>query len=262
MLVIYIVFGIFGLCVGSFANVLIARMPKSQSVVFPASHCPKCQHKLKAWHNIPLFSYVFLGGKCAFCKCKISIIYPLIELSSAALSVLALYLSANGAEQMDTKMLVSAGFLALCFILLLALSLIDFTHLAVPESLLLFSLAFCLASKYESLEQFFSNSNSPFFICLAFMGGIFLVKSLASAWINRNNQGEIIESMGEADVIIVGIIGALCGVMLGIRAILIAGLIQLIFHLIFRGKKDEIPFVPALSVGLVITLAFKDFLDF
>ncbi len=71
---------VIGLCIGSFLNVVILRALSAESIVFPASKCPKCQTPLKWWHNIPVISYIFLGGKCAFCKEKISIQYPIIEL--------------------------------------------------------------------------------------------------------------------------------------------------------------------------------------
>ena len=78
----YILFlvAVLGLCLGSFYNVVILRSLSNESIVFPPSKCPKCQTSLKPWHNIPVFSYIFLRGKCAFCKEKISIQYPLIEL--------------------------------------------------------------------------------------------------------------------------------------------------------------------------------------
>lgn len=74
---------IIGLCIGSFLNVVILRALSEESIVFPASKCPKCQNKLKWWHNIPVLSYIFLRGKCAFCKEHISIQYPIIELLTA-----------------------------------------------------------------------------------------------------------------------------------------------------------------------------------
>lgn len=76
---------IIGLCLGSFYNVVILRSLSGESLIFPASKCPKCQNKLKPWHNIPVFSYIFLRGKCAFCKEKISIQYPIIELTTMGL---------------------------------------------------------------------------------------------------------------------------------------------------------------------------------
>lgn len=69
-----------GLCIGSFLNVVILRTLSEESIVFPASKCPKCQTPLKWWHNIPVLSYILLRGKCAFCKESISIQYPIIEL--------------------------------------------------------------------------------------------------------------------------------------------------------------------------------------
>lgn len=76
---------IVGLCLGSFYNVVILRTLSNESIVFPPSKCPKCGSRLKPWHNIPVLSYIFLRGKCAFCKEKISIQYPIIELLTMTL---------------------------------------------------------------------------------------------------------------------------------------------------------------------------------
>lgn len=78
-----------GLCIGSFLNVVILRALSEESIVFPPSKCPKCQTPLKWWHNIPVLSYIFLRGKCAFCKQRISIQYPLIELLTAILFLIS-----------------------------------------------------------------------------------------------------------------------------------------------------------------------------
>ena len=87
----YILFWIciLGLCLGSFYNVVILRSLSEESIVFPPSKCPKCNNRLKPWHNIPVLSYIFLGGKCAYCKEKISIQYPIIELITAGLFALS-----------------------------------------------------------------------------------------------------------------------------------------------------------------------------
>ena len=76
---------IIGLCIGSFLNVVILRTVSGESIAFPGSKCPKCQTPLKWYHNIPVFSYIFLRGKCAFCKEHISIQYPIVELITAIL---------------------------------------------------------------------------------------------------------------------------------------------------------------------------------
>ena len=70
---------VFGACIGSFLNVVILRGFSGESIVFPSSKCPVCNNKLKWWMNIPVLSYLFLRGKCYFCKCKISIQYPIVE---------------------------------------------------------------------------------------------------------------------------------------------------------------------------------------
>ena len=85
---IFLIF-IFGLCIGSFFNVLIFRWSKGLSIKNPIfSICPKCGKTIKWYHNIPLISYIFLKGKCAYCKEPISLIYPFVELLTAFLFVL------------------------------------------------------------------------------------------------------------------------------------------------------------------------------
>lgn len=87
ILTLYIAFWIFitGLCIGSFLNVVILRGLSKESIVFPPSKCPKCQHALKWWHNIPLLSYILLRGKCYFCHEKISPQYFVVELLTGLL---------------------------------------------------------------------------------------------------------------------------------------------------------------------------------
>lgn len=74
-----IVVFIFGLLIGSFLNVVIYRVPRKESIVLPASHCPECQTPIKAYDNIPVFGYLLLGGKCRNCKVRISPLYPIVE---------------------------------------------------------------------------------------------------------------------------------------------------------------------------------------
>ena len=78
---------IIGLCIGSFLNVVISRAFSNESIAFPGSKCPSCQKPLKWYHNIPILSYLYLKGKCAFCEEKISIQYPIVELITGILFV-------------------------------------------------------------------------------------------------------------------------------------------------------------------------------
>ena len=77
LLEVYVFF--IGICFGSLLNVIILRIPRNESVILPSSKCPQCGNKLKWFHNIPVFSYIALRGKCGFCSSEISIQYPLIE---------------------------------------------------------------------------------------------------------------------------------------------------------------------------------------
>ncbi|NCP02510.1 MAG: prepilin peptidase, partial [Deltaproteobacteria bacterium] len=82
---------VLGLVVGSFLNVCIYRIPAGLSIVFPPSACPKCHHPIRWFENIPLLSYLFLRGRCARCRTRISLRYPLIEALTGVLFVLVLY---------------------------------------------------------------------------------------------------------------------------------------------------------------------------
>ncbi len=89
MLCVYILAGILGLCVGSFLNVVIYRLPNGMNLSKPGSHCTKCSYSLKWYDNIPVLSYIFLGGKCRKCKSKISPRYMIVEMVNAILWLLA-----------------------------------------------------------------------------------------------------------------------------------------------------------------------------
>ena len=89
---IYIIIFVFGIVLGSFYNVLGYRLPRKESIVFPSSHCPNCKHKLNFLDLIPILSYIFLKGKCRYCKKKISIIYPIIEFLTGILFVLSYHI--------------------------------------------------------------------------------------------------------------------------------------------------------------------------
>ena len=80
-----------GLMLGSFFNVVIWRVPRGESVVFPGSHCPSCSRPIRAWENIPVVSYLFLRGKCAGCGRAISWLYPAVESLTALFSLLLLH---------------------------------------------------------------------------------------------------------------------------------------------------------------------------
>jgi leader peptidase (prepilin peptidase) / N-methyltransferase len=119
---------LFGLALGSFANVLIYRLPRGESMVQPPSHCPSCGRLIGAIENIPVLSWLFLGARCRTCKTLISVRYPLIELSGALLAVLAVKIWGLSYASFAHGML---------FIALLALVIIDLEAWLLPFAITL-----------------------------------------------------------------------------------------------------------------------------
>ncbi|MDR0579835.1 MAG: prepilin peptidase [Campylobacteraceae bacterium] len=224
---------IFGLLFGSFLNVLILRIPKNESIVFPSSHCTHCNTPLRWYHNIPLFSWIFLGGKCAFCKEKISLQYPLVEFITAIL----FFICALKEDGLYTALVTG-----IIFALLFALSLIDLRYKAVPDSLNLSALILALA--YPEIL-------SKLQYALLFAGGFALLRIFISAIIKK-------EAMGEADIIIAAIIGAMLGIPLGLTAIYLSALFALPVFFIVAKRGFELPFIPFLAMGLFVTYLFNE----
>jgi leader peptidase (prepilin peptidase)/N-methyltransferase len=130
---------IFGLCVGSFLNVVIARLPLEKSIVKPSSHCPRCGHILKWYENIPLFSWMVLRGRCSRCKERISFRYPAIELLTGILFGVSAALFEPGWVLVRALLLI--GFL-------IPLSFIDLEHWILPFSLTLPGLLLGLCTSF------------------------------------------------------------------------------------------------------------------
>ncbi|MCZ6540926.1 MAG: prepilin peptidase, partial [Nitrospinae bacterium] len=128
---------LFGLAVGSFANVCIARLPKKQSVVSPPSHCPKCRTPIRAADNIPLISYLLLKGRCRQCGQNISPIYPAIELVTGLLMAAVFYRFGFSWECLIFAIVVPA---------LVIITVIDIEHPIIPDVITLPGIAFGLAA--------------------------------------------------------------------------------------------------------------------
>ena len=125
---------LFGACVGSFLNVYRFRYTKSISIIYPNSFCPKCKKKIPWFFNIPIFSWVWLKGKCDFCKSNISFQYPLIEFLTAILFTLNFFAISHLSSNYLANLI---GFNFFSF-LLIAASLIDLDNLVIPNNLLFF----------------------------------------------------------------------------------------------------------------------------
>ena len=238
---LYIIIFIIGLIFGSFLNMLIHRLPSGVSLFKPlGSTCIHCKHRIK-WHeNIPVFSYLFLKGKCSNCSKPISIVYPLVELTTALVTLL-LYMNYSP----NWELIVTIAL----FYTLIVLSFIDLKYKAVPDYLLI--IAVILTVIVGDLIDI-----------LIFAGGFVLLELVITfyiqnvkAKITKNKDLETQSALGEGDIPIAGVIGGLLGLHLGISAIFMAavlGLLLSIYNLLSK-KEIETPFIPFLSLGLFIT---------
>ncbi|NLQ05762.1 prepilin peptidase [Cylindrospermopsis raciborskii] len=117
---------VLGACVGSFINVVVYRLPRGLSLLWPSSHCPHCLNPLKVYHNLPIVGWLWLRGKCADCQSKISYSYPLVELLTGIIFLIVFWVFQFS--------LLTIGYWVFCS-WLLALSLIDWETMTLPGSL-------------------------------------------------------------------------------------------------------------------------------
>ena len=241
MIVSVIVF-LVGLVFGSFLNVLIYRLPLGISLLKPiGSACPHCNYKIKWYENIPVFSYLFLKGRCSSCSDSISKSYPIVELITA---VVTLMLYSNFWIGWDMIITISL------FYVLIVLSFIDLKYRAVPDYLLI--IVVVLAILVGDIINI-----------LLFTGGFVLLELAITfyiqnikAKITQNKELENQRALGEGDMPIVGVIGGLLGVQLGITAIFLAAVLALLpaIYNLYSKKEIETAFIPFLSLGLLVTL--------
>lgn len=242
MMIIYLIILLIGLVFGSFLNVLIHRLPLSISLVNPVgSACPHCNNGIKWYENIPVFSYLALKGRCSNCSESISIIYPIVEIITA-LVTLTIYLN----------FLLNWELIAIIalFYTLIVLSFIDLKYRAVPDYLLI--IAVILAIVVGDIIS-----------VLIFTGGLLLLELIITFYIQNikakitgNKELETQRALGEGDMPIAGVIGGLLGIQLGVSAIFLAALLALLpaIYNLFSKKEIETAFIPFLSLGLFITL--------
>ena len=254
---------ILGTLIGSFLNVVILRIPKDESVVFVASHCMTCKNSLKPWHNIPIFSWIFLRGKCSFCNTKISAQYPIIEFVSGMIFLVIAY---------KFGLSYPALLIALSFLMLLALSMIDFKYKMVPDSLNLLAMFFAIFGAW-TLEGIFTNFQNA----ILFAGGFTLLRFIMSymltssahrqsnktitPWTKNYHTYPFIEALGEGDIMVAATMGALLGVKLTLVAIFLSALLALPVMLYLLNKSQEeqsVPFVPFLAMATFIVYIFDN----
>lgn len=230
-----------GLIFGSFLNVVISRLPLDKSVVKPGSSCPNCGKLIKFYDNIPVISYIILGGKCRICKTRIALLYPAVEIFTAFSFWLSFFYFGH--------VPVYAGFTALFLCFLIALALIDHKYQILPNELTLGgAVIFLIYSFFNPALTPVNAFISAFGSALAFAGIYFFYLKVRK-----------IEGLGQGDIKMMLLLGAFLGGHKLVIAVFLAsfsGLLVGLFFIIFKGKdlKLKLPFGTFLSLGSYISV--------
>lgn len=242
---IHIIVAIMGLLIGSFLNVCIYRLPREESIFFPPSHCFSCNNDLKPIDLVPVFSYLFLRGRCRHCGKKVSIQYPIIEtLNSLVYLLLLAHFGLN----------MKFIFLAILASTLIVVSIIDYYHQLILNKVALFTLIVGIIYKIaiyittdESLFSLVKSSLLGFLIG----GGFYLLIFIIT---NGN--------MGVGDIKLMAALGLWLGPVDTGIAIFLTFIIGAIFSVFLlatniKSRKDAIPFGPFIVLGTFIILLYK-----
>ena len=222
--------GVLGLIVGSFLNVVVARLPRHRSLWAPRSACPACGAAI-AWHdNIPVLSFVALRGRCRACEAAISWRYPMIEALTAGTFVLAYLVLGLSAALVPALVLLAA---------LIAITFIDLEHQIIPDLITLPGIVTGFVASLATGSVSWVDS----LIGATVAGGLFLVIILASGG-----------GMGGGDMKLAAMLGSFLGWQLTLVALFLAvvaggGVALTVLGLGRKGRKDPIPFGPFLAVG-------------
>lgn len=242
------IFFLTGLAFGSFANVLIYRLPKKLSIIYPSSFCPLCNTTIKWYDNIPILSYFLLKGRCRYCGGKISIVYPLIELSCGVLL---------------TLLFIKFGFFSLIFFslffILLVISVIDIKTTEIPDPLsyylILSGIMFSTFNPLLGNEIFVRVANS-------LLGGIagFLLFYLISYLGEKIFKKPV---LGGGDVKLMSGIGCYLGVYPIFSILFVSSLLAMLYVVILSIiKRDKlwgkyVQFAPFISLATFIITVFN-----
>lgn len=246
MLLACLIIFIYSACIASFLGVCISRIPEGKSVMVGRSYCFNCNNQINIVHNIPIISYLLLGGKCKYCGYKYGVQNFLVEIGTAALSVPIFLRYGFSLEMM---------FFMLLFYTLVVIFFIDFNHMIIPDGtimvIMLLGIGFTIYDVFINL-----NSVTPHII------GFFLISVPLFILILIVKDG-----MGIGDIKLF----AVAGFFLGAKLILIAFLVSVILGgivgailLIFTKaeKRSQMPFGPFICIGLYFSMLFgNDFLN-
>lgn len=240
---------IFGLIIGSFLNVCIYRLPKEKSVVSPPSHCPHCRKNILWYDNIPVLSYILLGGKCRFCKEKISPRYLVVEILTAV--ILTLLAAAFGiTPKFFFYGIMSCGLIIATFV--------DFEINEIPDQVSIGG--FMAALMYSAASPSVLGVSAPLqglfaslIGALAGGGSIYLMGFFGALVFKR-------EAMGGGDVKLMAMLGAFLGWKLVIMTFFIAPFFGAIVGVVLRIKdgREIIPYGPYLSLAALVSVFFGE----
>ena len=227
---------ILGTIFGSFYNVVAYRLPKGESIVYPSSHCPNCNHVLNWFELIPIISYILQKGRCFNCKCKISIFYPIAEIVCGLLFVIC-YLSFG----ISLDLIIALTFTSLLIIVILS----DYYYMIIEDSVLIIFGVLLIIEIYF-IYGFDILLNSLLSAIISFI--IMLLLKLFGDFIFKR------ESMGGGDIKLMAIFGLIIGWKLAIISIFLSAFIALpvSIFILKTNKNHEIPYGPFLSIAALI----------
>lgn len=227
---------IFGTLFGSFFNVVGYRLPKEESIIFPSSHCPNCNHKLGMLELIPIFSFLCLGGKCKKCHTKISWIYPIFELCTGVLFALSYIIFG-----FDIDFIIALTFISVLLIIIVS----DIRYMIIPDEVLFVGIT-CLFAEIFIKSGWVGCLEALVHGLISF-GIMFLFKCMGDFLFKK-------ESMGGGDIKLMFLFGMVLGWPLALISIFLASFIGLpiSIYIVARKKTNIIPFGPFLSVAAMI----------
>ncbi|MCD7729364.1 MAG: prepilin peptidase [Clostridia bacterium] len=250
LIVTYVLAGVLGLCIGSFLNVLIYRLPRGMNIAKPASHCPECNYKLKWYDNIPVLSYIILKGKCRNCGCHISFRYTVVEVLCCLLWIACVPLFYSYGVWV-----VAIACIAVSALIVIFFS--DLETLIVPDSMvitiglcglaLLILEIFGLGAGIGWADRLIGLAVGFGFFALFYFGCLLILKK---------------EGMGFGDVKLAGV----CGLLLGWKAMalcifiaaVVAGFAILIQWRASREKGKQYAYAPYISAAAIFCLFFGE----
>jgi len=228
--------GVMGAMVGSFLNVVVYRLPRGQSLITPPSRCPGCETPIKPFHNVPVFGWLWLRGRCRSCHTSISARYPIVEALSAAIAVAVV-----ATKHSPHDLALGLGLVAV----LVPVALIDFDHRIIPNKITapaaLLAVILGLATKPAGVpEQLIAGAGAAAFL-------LFFVLAYP-------------RGMGMGDVKLAGVLGLFLGryvaiaLLGGVLAGTVAGVVVMARLGVERGRKTAVPFGPFLALGGLLAL--------